>query len=219
MNKHTTIASLLMLALSGSATADDAAPTFNLKNKSPQGTIALSIHAPNDQKTTYMQIKKDGNVVYEGWRAPSRPILLLPKHDLSYYDLHNIAALDIFYQENDTLFVDHRTFIDTNDNTTYYIKHCHADTFAHQECSSEFFAPQEGVREKFLGKKTKTTDGYNLENNITFMNYTWAKGKAGAQVKVHKYTPKRFSKVVGTTQLPRINFETVEEEYKQLIKK
>jgi len=204
MNKHITIAGLLMLALNGSATADDAVPTFNLKNKNVHSPIILVVHPRDDASTKRMRITsqygKRGKIEYDGPYNPSQPIWLANSYDgksdtsfydISFYDLHNLAGVDIFYERNGVM-VDHVLFNDVTKDTTYYVKYN----------LREGLMPQEGVSEKVFGKKSKTTAGYSLAHNVTDKNITQTVGKP--------------SKVLQGKPLPHLDFTKAMNDFHQL---
>ena len=191
------------------ATAGDTTPTFNLKNKSeyiPTGSIVLVVYPRGDKSAKHMRISHHDKIAYDGQYDPSQPISLRTGHDISYYDLHNLEGLDIFYNQNNVLNVEHVRFKDINKDTMYYVKYRSIVPSPYDdpvEMDMRGLVPQEGVREKLFGKKTKTTDGYSLAHNVTDKNIEKTTGSA--------------SKVLAG-KLPAIDFEQVDQEFVRLVK-
>lgn len=178
----------ILLLFTTYASANDSVPTFNLKNKSRDAVIALVIHAKDANSSKKVRIRKD-NTVYEGLYTPSKPIFVPNQGDISYYDLRNVDSIEIYHmlrQSDQKKPLEARvmkaTFNNVNDSTTFYVKYCVPYAEApFGGCSIQRFGPQEGVSDKLFGKKTKTTDGYSLERNVTEENIFAVEGVAGAE--------------------------------------
>lgn len=219
---------LMLVLIAIQMNAGDKVPTFHLKNKSGQ-KLAIVVHAKNGAVSRQVRIKRDedmpssllknyADIIYEGAHIPEQPILVLPWHDLMYYDVHNVDSLDIYHpssnSKNNGLTVRQASFNNVTEKTTFYLKYCNpaggGGWFGN--CPGYYLNPQLGNADKTSGSKgkRKTTEGYSLDNNITSNDIVFADiGEAGTRIKM---------KDGSFVDYPIIKFEDAQQNFQKLRK-